>query len=79
MFSQVVRVLANTVAKGEGFGPRALSVSEGGGKLAFIGPLDSTITVLDAHTLDEVSSLCLLICLEDLPYCQLQTFQNFSV
>ena len=54
-------MLANTVAKGEGFGPRALSVSEGGGKLAFIGPLDSTITVLDAHTLDEVSSQCLLI------------------
>ena len=54
-------MLANTVAKGEGFGPKALSVSEGGGKLAFIGPLDSTITVLDAHTLDEVSSQCLLM------------------
>ncbi len=48
-------MLANTVAKGEVYGPRALSVSQGGQRLAFIGPLDSTVSVLDAESLDEVS------------------------
>ncbi len=48
-------MLANTVAKGEVYGPRALSVSQGGQRLAFIGPLDSTMSVLDAESLDEVS------------------------
>ena len=43
------------MAKGEGHGPRALTVSQGGQRLAFIGPLDSTVSVLDAESLDEVS------------------------
>ena len=52
---RVVRVMGNTVAKGERFGPRALSLSEDGERLAFIGPLEFNVTVLDANTLDEVS------------------------
>lgn len=54
VFLQVFRVLANTVARGECYGPRALTVSEGGDRLAFVGPLNSTISVLDAESLDEV-------------------------
>ena len=55
---KVARLLGNTVAKGEGFGPCALSVCESGERLAFIGPLESTVTLLDAETLDEVN-MCL--------------------
>ena len=43
------------MAKGEKFGPRALSLSEDGLQLAFIGPMEFTITVLDAQTMDEVN------------------------
>lgn len=53
--SRVLRLLSNTVAKGELFGAKPLSLSEDGTRLAFIGPLEFTITVLDAITLDEVS------------------------
>ena len=56
---RVVRVLGNTVAKGERFGPRTLTLSEDGSRLAFIGPMEFTVTVLDAHTMEEVSNhLC---------------------
>ena len=51
--------MGNTVAKGERFGPRALTLSEDGSRLAFIGPMEFTVTVLDAHTMEEVSNhLC---------------------
>ena len=53
---RVVRVMGNTVAKGEKYGPRAISLNEDGSRLAFIGPSEFTITVLDAATLDEVGS-----------------------
>lgn len=52
----VLRILGNTVAKGDHFGPRALALSNDGGRLAFIGPLEFTVTVLDAETLNEVAS-----------------------
>ena len=51
---RVVRVMGNTVAKGERYGPKALTLSEDGSRLAFIGPMEFTITVLDAHTMEEV-------------------------
>ena len=47
--------MGNTVAKGEKYGPRALSLNEDGSRLAFIGPLEFTITVLDVETMDEVN------------------------
>lgn len=55
---RVIRVMGNTVAKGEMFGPRALSLNEDGSRLAFIGPLEFTVSVLDAATMDEVGSTC---------------------
>jgi WD40 repeat protein len=51
---RVVRVMGNTVAKGERYGPRALTLSEDGSRLAVIGPMEFTVTVLDAHTMEEV-------------------------
>ena len=54
---QVMRLLGNTVAKGAEFGPRALSLSEDGHRLAFIGPLAFTVSVVDAETLDEVGGV----------------------
>ena len=52
---RVVRVIGNTAAKGEKYGPRALTLSEDGSRLAFIGPMEFTVTVLDAHTMEEVT------------------------
>lgn len=51
---QMVRVLAGAVARGESYGPKALSVNESGKRIAFIGPLDSTVTLLDTTSQDEV-------------------------
>ena len=53
---RVVRAMGNTVAKGERYGPKALSLSDDGSRLAFIGPMEFTVTVLDAHTMDEVGN-----------------------
>ena len=53
---RLLRLLGNTVAKGTVFGPQALALSEDGKRLAFIGPLEFTITVLDASSLDEVGA-----------------------
>ena len=55
MECRVVRVIGNTAAKGVRYGPRALTLSEDGSRLAFIGPMEFTVTVLDAHTMEEVS------------------------
>lgn len=52
---RLMRLLGNTVARGEHLGPRALCLSEDGERLIFIGPLEFTITVLDSDTLDEVT------------------------
>ncbi|KAK6171134.1 hypothetical protein SNE40_019389 [Patella caerulea] len=48
------RVLNNTVARGERYGPNALSVSPDGTRMAFIGPSDFTVTVVEGKSLDEV-------------------------
>ena len=56
------RLLANTLAKwgeessssGQGPGPGALSLNQDGSRLAFIGPHNFTISVLEAETLNEV-------------------------
>lgn len=49
-----LRILGNMVAKGDGYGPSALSLSPDGRRLAFVGPSEFTVTVADARTLDEV-------------------------
>ena len=51
---RLLRLLGNTVAKGDQSTPHALSMSEDGRRLAFIGPLDFTITVLAADSLNEL-------------------------
>ena len=53
---RIVRVLANTVARDEKFGPDGLSVSPDGRFVAFVGPTEFTVSVVDAKTLDEVGS-----------------------
>ena len=53
---RLLRLLGNTVARGTVFGPQALALSEDGKRLAFIGPLEFTVTVLDACSLDEVGA-----------------------
>ena len=52
---QLIRMLVNTVARGEKFGQNVLSVSGDSLKLAFVGPSEYTITVVDARSLDEVT------------------------
>ena len=53
----VVRLLANVVAKGEEFGPKALNLSEDGKHLLFVGPHPFTITVVDTTMLNEVRNI----------------------
>ena len=43
------------VAKGDRYGPRALAMSEDGKQVAFVGPSEFTVMVVDARSLDEVS------------------------
>lgn len=47
----------NTVSKGEDLGPSALALSTDDQHLAFVGPLEFTITILFIETLDEVVQL----------------------
>jgi hypothetical protein len=47
--------LGNMVAKGDRYGPRALAMSEDGKQVAFVGPSEFTVMVVDARSLDEVS------------------------
>ena len=47
----------NTVSKGEELGPSALALSPDGRCLAFVGPLEFTVTILLTATLDEVVQL----------------------
>ncbi|ESP04065.1 hypothetical protein LOTGIDRAFT_230310 [Lottia gigantea] len=50
----VNRVLTNTVARGERYSPNALTVCPDGSRVAFIGPSDFTVTVVEGKSLDEV-------------------------
>uniref|UniRef100_A0A8B9RIY0 WD repeat domain 90 n=1 Tax=Astyanax mexicanus TaxID=7994 RepID=A0A8B9RIY0_ASTMX len=50
----ILRVLGNVVAQGADRGPDALVVSSDSRCLAFVGPTEYTVTIMDAHTLDEM-------------------------
>lgn len=50
----VVRVLGNVVSKDDNLGPEALVISSDAQLLAFVGPSEYTVTVMDARTLDEL-------------------------
>ena len=50
----LLRLLANTVAPGERFGPDALASSPDGRAVAFVGPTEFTVSVVSASSLDEV-------------------------
>ncbi|XP_042336753.1 WD repeat-containing protein 90 isoform X3 [Sceloporus undulatus] len=52
--SHIVRVLTNVVSQEADYGPDALSVSCDGRLLAFVGPSQYIVTLMDAHTLDEL-------------------------
>nr|KAG5713870.1 hypothetical protein BaRGS_024497 [Batillaria attramentaria] len=50
----LLRILNNMVARGKRFGPDALAISSCGRKLAFVGPSDFTVTVVDSRHLSEL-------------------------
>lgn len=50
----LLRLLANTVARGDRRGPEALSVSPDGRRMVFIGPSEFIVSVVDCKSLDEV-------------------------
>ncbi|KAM8961104.1 WD repeat-containing protein 90 [Pelodytes ibericus] len=50
----VLRVLGNVVCKDAERGPQALSLSLDGRQLAFVGPSEFTVTIMDARSLDEL-------------------------
>ncbi|XP_029431995.1 WD repeat-containing protein 90 isoform X2 [Rhinatrema bivittatum] len=50
----VLRMLGNVASRDAELGPRALAVSSNGCLLAFVGPSEYTVTVMDAHSLDEL-------------------------
>ncbi|XP_077979468.1 WD repeat-containing protein 90-like [Glandiceps talaboti] len=50
----LMRLLGNTVAKGDNYAPDALSVSGDGHHLAFVGPTKYTVSIVDGRSLDEV-------------------------
>lgn len=52
----LLRLLGNTTAKGEKYCPDALAVSPDGRRVAFIGPSEYTVTVVDSKSLDEVTT-----------------------
>lgn len=55
----VIRALANTVARMKELSPCAIALNRRGTRAAFVGPSEFAVTVVDAHTLDEVShGLC---------------------
>ena len=53
----LLRLLGNTTAKGDKYCPDALAVSPDGRRVAFIGPSEYTVTVVDSKSLDEVRLL----------------------
>ncbi|CAH2307904.1 WD repeat-containing 90 [Pelobates cultripes] len=50
----VLRVLGNVLCKDAERGPQALALSRDGRLLAFVGPSEYTVTVMDARSLDEL-------------------------
>ncbi|KAM3917263.1 WD repeat-containing protein 90 [Leptodactylus fuscus] len=50
----VVRVLGNVVYKSSEQGPQALTLSRDGRLLAFVGPTEYTVTIMDGRSLDEL-------------------------
>ncbi|XP_041733420.1 WD repeat-containing protein 90 [Coregonus clupeaformis] len=50
----VLRVLGNVVARGTDRAPDALTVSSDNRCLAFVGPSEYTVTIMDARSLDEL-------------------------
>lgn len=52
----LVRMLLDMTPRNEDLGPNALSVSHDSKRLAFIGPSEYTICVVDARSLDEVNN-----------------------
>uniref|UniRef100_A0A8C0G718 WD repeat-containing protein 90 n=1 Tax=Chelonoidis abingdonii TaxID=106734 RepID=A0A8C0G718_CHEAB len=52
--SHVLRVLGNVVSQDAEHSPNALALSGDGRFLAFVGPSKYTVTVMDAHSLDEL-------------------------
>ncbi|XP_041063040.1 WD repeat-containing protein 90 [Carcharodon carcharias] len=50
----VIRILGNVVARGSHHGPDALTVSSDSRYLAFVGPSEYIVTVMDARSLDEI-------------------------
>ncbi|KAG9465767.1 hypothetical protein GDO78_017755 [Eleutherodactylus coqui] len=50
----VVRVLGNVVCKDSERGPQALTLSRDGHLLAFVGPTEYTVTIMDGRSLDEL-------------------------
>ena len=55
---QLLRLLGNTIVRGESHGPNALAVSPDSKCVAFVGPTEFTVTVVDGRTLDEVKHYC---------------------
>ncbi|WAQ96619.1 WDR90-like protein [Mya arenaria] len=53
----LLRLLGNTTSRGEQYCPDALAVSPDGRRVAFIGPTEYTVTVVDSKTLDETMRL----------------------
>ena len=52
---KLLRLLGNTVAQGEGKGPNSIAVCPGGKYVAFVGPSDFTVSVVEGRSLDEVN------------------------
>uniref|UniRef100_A0A8C8S311 WD repeat-containing protein 90 n=1 Tax=Pelusios castaneus TaxID=367368 RepID=A0A8C8S311_9SAUR len=52
--SHVIRVLGNVVSQDAEHSPNALALSGDGHLLTFVGPSKYTVTVMDAHSLDEL-------------------------
>ncbi|XP_067407333.1 WD repeat-containing protein 90 isoform X2 [Emydura macquarii macquarii] len=52
--SHVLRVLGNVVSQDAEHSPNALALNGDGRLLAFVGPSKYTVTVMDAHSLDEL-------------------------
>lgn len=50
----LLRLLPYTIARGDIYGPNAISVSSDSRRICFVGPTEFTVTIMDARTLDEV-------------------------
>ena len=50
----IIRALANTVARLKELSPCAIALNRRGTRAAFVGPSEFAVTVVDAHTLNEV-------------------------